>query len=128
MNLMTFFAIGLGGFLGAVSRVYLNGVFNSLSSSHFPFGTLGVNIIGSFFIGILFAYFSLAQNIPENLKLFLISGFLGALTTYSTFALESFTLLQNGHFSYALINIVLNALGTIVFAGIGWYFVKMIMG
>ena len=119
-------AIGCGGFLGAVARAYVTHAMNLSFKSNFPWGILTVNIVGSFLIGILFAIF-LHYTVSENLKLFLTTGFLGALTTYSTFAIESFFLLNTSLF-LGLSNIILNVLGTILAAGSGYklltYFLK----
>lgn len=112
------FAIGIGGFIGSIARAYVVAYTNKYFPSEFPFGILLVNIVGSFFAGVLFAYFS---NFPlfVNLKAFLITGFLGGLTTYSTFAIESY-LLWGTSFYIALANITLNLVGTIMAAGAGF--------
>lgn len=89
MSWQTILAIGSGGFLGAVTRAYLNGQINNHLPHSLPFGTLGVNLIGSFIIRILFAYFSYTTLFSVHAKSFLTTGFLGALTTYSTFAMET---------------------------------------
>lgn len=84
----------------------------------FPLGILLVNLIGSFIIGVLFAYFSF-NTVNVNLKAFLTTGFLGALTTYSTFAIESYLLFGTSIY-LALTNIALNLIGTIIAAGSGY--------
>ena len=111
-------AVGSGGFLGAVSRFYVNAIVAKNFPYEIPLATLGVNIVGSFFIGILIALF-LHLTPSETTKLFLITGFLGALTTYSTFAIESFFLL-NSSLMYGILNIILNVVGSIVAAGSGY--------
>ncbi len=73
-------------------------------------------------MGFLFAYFSFSSSLSPHMKSFLTTGFLGALTTYSTFAIESFWLLEGGSFFYGILNISLNALGTIAFAATGFKF------
>ena len=88
LNWSMILAIGLGGFLGAIARAYAVHFTNKHIPIEFPLGILLVNLIGSFIIGILFAYFS-HYTVSVNLKAFLTTGFLGALTTYSTFAIES---------------------------------------
>lgn len=118
INLTTALAVGCGGFLGAITRVLVVTYFNKNFSSHLPLGVLFANIVGSFIIGALFALF-LHYEINNNLKSFLTAGFLGALTTFSTFAIETFTLLTTS-FLIGVANIVLNVLGTILSAGIGY--------
>jgi len=127
MNWQTILAIGSGGFIGAVMRSYLNGVISHRIPHILPFGTLGVNLIGSFIMGLLIAYFMQSNFFPPLLKSFLTTGLLGALTTYSTFALESFLLLEGGSLFLAFANISLNAIGSIVMAGTGFYTVRLII-
>jgi len=124
MSWQTFLAIGSGGFIGAVLRAYLNGLISHKVPHDLPYGTLGVNLIGSFIMGILIAYFMYTNFFSLSAKSFLSTGILGALTTYSTFAIESFLLLEGGHIMLALLNISLNAFGTIFMAGSGFYMVK----
>ncbi len=123
MSPYTLLAIGMGGFFGAISRAYLNGVVNSHLPHSLPFGTLGVNLLGSLIIGILFAIFANTTQdslLSVEMKSFLTTGFLGALTTYSTFAMESFFLLQGGSYILAAGNMALNLFGTVLMAGLGF--------
>ncbi|QOP42342.1 fluoride efflux transporter FluC [Sulfurimonas marina] len=123
MSWQTLLAIGSGGFIGAVLRAYLNGVISHKLPHDLPFGTLGVNLLGSFIMGCLVAYF-LYSSLPVAFKSFLSTGILGALTTYSTFAMESFLLLQGGSLALAFVNMALNLFGTILMAGSGYYLVN----
>lgn len=125
MSWQTLLAIGMGGFIGAVLRSYLNGVINHRVPHDLPFGTLGVNLIGSFIMGALIAWFML-QSVPVHVKSFLTTGILGALTTYSTFAIESFLLLLGGSYLHAVANIMLNAVGTVIMAAAGYKLVHFI--
>jgi len=124
MSSLTILAIGSGGFLGAIMRAYLNGFISARVPHDLPYGTLGVNLIGSFLMGTLFAYFMYTSFFSLHVKSFLSTGILGALTTYSTFAIESFLLLQGGHIFLAILNVSLNAFGSIFMAGSGFYFIK----
>ncbi|WP_373034869.1 fluoride efflux transporter CrcB [Sulfurimonas sp.] len=124
MSWQTILAIGSGGFIGAVLRAYFNGLISHRLPHDLPFGTLGVNLIGSFLMGILIAYFMYTTLFSLSAKSFLSTGILGALTTYSTFAIESFLLLEGGHIFLALANISLNSFGTIFMAGGGFYAAK----
>ncbi|UFS61738.1 fluoride efflux transporter CrcB [Sulfurimonas sp. HSL-3221] len=120
MSFTTLLAIGSGGFIGAVLRAYLNGLISHRVPHDLPFGTLGVNLIGSFIMGVLVAYFMYTTYFSLHVKSFLSTGILGALTTYSTFAIESVMLLTGGHIALAAANIGLNALGTVLMAGGGY--------
>jgi len=125
MSWQTILAIGSGGFIGAVLRAYLNGFITHKVPHDLPYGTLGVNLIGSFIMGILIAYFMYSTFFSLHVKSFLTTGLLGALTTYSTFAIESFLLLKGGHTLLAIANISLNTFGSILMAGGGYYIVKL---
>jgi CrcB protein len=127
MSWQTILAVGSGGFIGAVLRAYLNGIISHKMPHDLPFGTLGVNLIGSFIMGILIAYFMYTTIFPLHVKSFLTTGILGGLTTYSAFAIESFLLLNSGQIALALANISLNAFGSIFMAGGGFYIVKYIL-
>lgn len=124
MSWQTILAIGSGGFIGAILRAYLNGLISHKVPHELPYGTLGVNLIGSFVMGIVIAYFMYTTIFSLHVKSFISTGILGALTTYSTFAIESFFLLEGGYIALALINISANAFGTIIMAGSGFYLVK----
>ena len=124
MSWQTILAIGSGGFIGAVLRAYLNGVISHKLPHDLPFGTLGVNLIGSFIMGCLVAYFMYSTMFSVHAKSFLTTGILGALTTYSTFAIESFLLLEGGSIFLAFMNISLNVFGTILMAGSGYYLIQ----
>jgi len=124
MSWQTILAIGSGGFIGAVLRAYLNGVISHRIPHDLPYGTLGVNLIGSFFMGTIIAYFMYTSIFSVHIKSFLTTGILGALTTYSTFAIESFLLLEGGSFMLAFTNILLNVLGSIFMAGSGYYLIN----
>ena len=124
MSWQTILAIGSGGFIGAVLRAYFNGLISHKLPHDLPFVTLGVNLVGSFLMGILIAYFMYTSFFSLHAKSFLSTGVLGALTTYSAFAVESFLLLEGGHILLALANISLNAFGTIFMAGGGFYLAK----
>lgn len=124
MSWQTILAIGSGGFIGAVLRAYLNGLISHKFPHDLPYGTLGVNLLGSFAMGVLVAYFMYTSFFSLGAKSFLSTGILGALTTYSTFAIETLILLQGGNIMLAMTNLMLNAVGTVVMAGGGFYMVK----
>lgn len=124
-NLATITAVGLGGSLGAIARFYVAIQVVKHFPHEIPLATLGVNLFGSFFIGIFVGLFSFFTP-SEFIKGFVITGFLGALTTYSTFAIESYVLLNN-NFWYGVANVILNAAGTILCAGLGYKLITYLL-
>jgi CrcB protein len=127
MSISTLLAIGSGGFIGAILRAYITGVVNHHFSHNIPFGTLAVNLIGSFILGSLFAFFTYTSFFSPHLKSLLSTGMMGALTTYSTFAMETFFLLNGGMYIMAFSNMALNLFGTILMAGAGFKLFEMLL-
>ncbi|ASM39885.1 CrcB family protein [Campylobacter sp. RM12327] len=119
MNIASLFAVGFGGFIGALLRFYVGILCIKLLPTHFYFSTLIVNLISSFFIG-----FFLSFLISSNLKNFIVVGILGGLSTFSTFSYENFIYLQNGEFIKLCINIFLNVFLCLAFCCIGNFIAK----
>lgn len=88
--------IGLGGFAGAIARYAVDGLVTGLTRASFPWGTLAVNLSGSLLIGFLFALASERAVISPDLRGPIMIGFVGAYTTFSTLALESWRLIDDG--------------------------------
>jgi len=126
MNLAILVSVAIGGSIGALMRFLGSFYINKLLGADFPYGTLGVNIIGSFLIGFLALYFE--QTISPNTKALLITGMLGALTTFSTFSLESVLMLQQGLYTKALLNILLNVTLAIFATIAGMFLFRKIYG
>jgi len=121
MNWGVLLSVGMGGFLGAMLRFSISGWIQKSSGSLFPFGTLGVNILGSFIIGFLFLYFQ-HINLSMHQKAIFVTGLLGALTTFSTFSWETLLMFQTGLWNKALLNIGLN-----IFLCLGATFLGMLI-
>jgi len=126
MNLTLLLSVALGGSIGAVMRFGGSYYINKLLGTAFPYGTLGVNILGSFIIGFLALYFE--QTISPNIKALLITGMLGALTTFSTFSLETVTMLQQSLYLKAFLNITLNIIFTLSATILGMLLFKKVYG
>jgi CrcB protein len=103
-----YLAIALGGAIGATMRHGLNESMLHLFGRAFPFGTLLVNILGSFVIGLLYALVLNGHLAANPWRLFIGVGILGALTTFSTFSLDTVLLLQQGHLAKAVLNVLGN--------------------
>ena len=128
MKFDTYLAIGIGGFIGAILRAYTAGVVNHAFKHDIPFGTIAVNLIGSFTLGVLIGLiqFSFIQN--PYLKSLLTTGMMGAFTTFSTFAVESFFLYRNGLLMEGSVYILINVIGSILLAAAGFKAVEAIVG
>ena len=90
-------SISVGAALGALLRWLLAGRFNPMHES-FPLGTLAANLIGGYLIGIAVAYFGEHPELPPEWRLFVVTGFLGGLTTFSTYSAEVVTLMHEARF------------------------------
>ncbi|MDD2401782.1 MAG: fluoride efflux transporter CrcB [Clostridia bacterium] len=104
MNYISCTFVALGGALGALSRYFVSTLVNSKYTSLIPWGTITVNMLGCFFLGLVFTLSSKTLLISPNAKSFLAVGFLGAFTTFSTFSVETLSLLKGGNIGLALLN------------------------
>ena len=119
--MMTYLLVGAGGALGAMGRHFCSEFIDSHVHS-FPLGTLFVNVMGSFLIGGITA-FVISRGGFQNWRLFLVTGFLGGFTTFSSFSLATVRLMQNGLFFSAILNVLANVALCLLMTGIGFYFV-----
>ena len=103
---MTYLIIGIGGFLGANARFLLGGWIAQRYGTSFPYGTMVINVSGSFVIGFFLVLISERFIVHPNWRLFFAIGFLGAYTTFSTYSFESFALIQQRSFLLALANLL----------------------
>jgi fluoride exporter len=122
--LQSFAAVGVGASLGAWLRWWLGNWFNA-ATPNIPAGTLIANLAGGYLIGIAVQYFSTRIGLPPELRLFCVTGFLGALTTFSA---EAVGLLSRGEFGWAFAHSSMHLIGSLAatFAGIAT--LKMIQG
>jgi len=111
-------AVACGAALGALLRWYAGLSLNAVWAA-FPLGTLAVNCGGGLLIGLALAWF---QHLPnETLRLLLVTGFLGGLTTFSSFSGESLFLLQRGEFGLALAHTLAHVVGSLACAALGFW-------
>lgn len=100
--------VGIGGFIGAVLRYLITIQSSEMINSSFPLGTLIVNVVGGFLIGMIVELSISTDMISANLKLFLTTGIMGGLTTFSTFSLETINLISSERYLLGITNVFLN--------------------
>ena len=118
MGFYSVFAVGVGAAICAWLRwwlvIVLNPVFPTL-----PFGTLAANLIGGYLVGVGVAFFSQHAGLPPEARLFVITGFMGRLTTFSTFSAEAVTLISRGEYAWALAHTAVHLGGSLVMTALG---------
>ena len=120
--------VGIGGFVGAVSRYKLGGlILHSTANHRFPFATFAVNIIGSLVIGIFAGLAQKHHLFTPQLRLLLITGLLGGFTTFSSFSLDSLYLLKRGEIFVTAAYIGLTILFGLIFVAVGYFSALKIM-
>ena len=122
--MMNIVFVGLGGFIGASTRYLISLYASKIFTSKIPIGTLNVNILGSLIIGIVMELTLKTSLISPHMKLFLTTGFLGGLTTFSTFSYETMELIEKGELLLAIFNIALNLLLSLGGAILGRVIIK----
>lgn len=129
---MQYLYVFLGGGLGAVCRYLATTALGARFGMMFPFGTLFVNTLGSFLMalimGVLLTMAKANNLLAEPLRLLLTVGFLGGFTTFSSFSLETLTLIRSGSIVLAITNIAANVLLGLIAALLGLYLAAMIQG
>lgn len=118
MNGLSFVAIGIGAMLGAWLRwglgLWLNPLFPTI-----PMGTLAANLLGGYLVGAAVTVFHFNVELPAEWRLFVITGFLGGLTTFSTFSAEVVSLIQHGRYAWAMGTASLHLFGSLLMTGLG---------
>jgi CrcB protein len=115
----TLIPIALGGAIGALARYGASLGIHSLTGLGFPYGTLFVNVIGSFSIGALYVVISHSSAELGSYRALLIVGLLGAFTTFSTFSIETVLLIEGGHLLKAALNVSLSVLTCLIACSAG---------
>lgn len=112
-------AIAAGGALGALTRYWVSTAVYAWLGRGFPWGTLSVNVIGSLLMGILYILLLERLTVSAELRAFLLVGFLGAMTTFSTFSLETVVLLQDADWFKAVVNILVSVVTCVLATLVG---------
>lgn len=117
--MIKFVYIIAGGSIGTILRYACSGVVLKIFGTNFPYGTLAVNFIGCFFIGLLASIAEKKFFIGPNMRLLLMIGFCGAFTTFSTFMFETDNLIKNGEMIKACLNIFVSVIGAFILFRVG---------
>ena len=118
--------IFFGGGAGSVTRYLLINYFNKVIPSTVPYGAMLVNLFGALIIGIIYYLITTKLLLNEQLKIFLTIGFLGGFTTFSTFNLDFFKLIESGNLSLAILYAIATFIVTITLFYMGYRFAKLI--
>jgi CrcB protein len=120
------FSIGFAGFIGTLLRYWLSGVIARRYGETFPYGTLAVNLFGCFVIGLLFYLFYDRALASPTLRTTIFIGLLGGFTTFSSYGLQTFTLLRDGELFLALANVVASNVIGLALVWVGYSLAKVI--
>ena len=123
----TYLAIAFGGALGALSRYWLTVSIERFNSTGFPLGTFAVNLLGSFLIGLLYIILMEKLSVADQWRPVIITGFLGAMTTFSTFSLDALLLFQQGHYNTALFYVLSSVMICIFAAYVGMQIARILL-
>lgn len=124
--MLNIFAVFIGGGIGAAVRYIVGIVFLHTLKTNLPAATFCVNIIGCIILGFLYVYFIEKTQIPSAVKFALTAGFCGGLTTFSTFSLEIFEMLQNNQFITAFLYILFSVIIGVIGIFLGGYCAKLL--
>jgi fluoride exporter len=120
--------VALGGALGSVGRYSVGVLAPRLLGSAFPYGTLVVNVVGSFLISLVMGVALHSTSVPVNVRLFLTTGVIGGFTTYSTFNYETLVLLQQKLWLTAGLNLAGTLFGCLVAGVLGLWLARLVVG
>lgn len=126
-NFTSVLAVGSGAALGAWMRWWLGLMLNATLPA-LPLGTLAANLVGGYLMGLFMGIFALTSTFPPEVRLFVMTGFLGGLTTFSTFSAEAVTLLARGQYGWVTMHILIHVLGSLAMTGMGIVTVQLIRG
>lgn len=122
-----FVAVGVGAALGAWLRWGLGILLNSFLPV-LPLGTLAANLVGGYLIGVSMGVFALTATLSPEVRLFVTTGLLGGLTTFSTFSAEAVTLIARGQYGWATTHVLLHLIGSLAMTALGILTIQLLRG
>ncbi len=122
-----YLSIALGGAVGAMSRYWLSTTVERFNGTGFPLGTFAVNLLGSFLIGIVFIIFAEKLQLVDPWRPLIVIGFLGAMTTFSTFSLDALLLFQQGHYNTAILYVLSSVIVCLFAAFAGMQITRLLL-
>jgi fluoride exporter len=125
MGMTAFFAVGIGAAIGAWGRWWLSLALNALFP-FLPLGTLVANLVGGYLMGISMGLVALGGLLSPELRLLITTGFLGGLTTFSTFSAESVTLFSRGEYGWASLHLLGHVIGSLLMTALGLMTVQLL--
>ena len=125
MGFYGFLAVGIGAALGAWLRWWLGIAFNPVLPT-LPLGTLAANLAGGYLVGVAVAFFSEHAGLPPETRLFVITGFMCGLTTFSTFSAEAVTLISRNEYLWALAHTAVHLGGSLVMTVLGMLTINLL--
>ena len=127
MGLGGFVAVGVGAAAGAWLRWVLGMLLNSFLPV-LPLSTLAANLVGGYLMGLTMGIFALTASLGPEVRLLVTTGFLGGLTTFSTFSAEAVTLLARGQYGWATTHILVHVIGSLAMTGLGILTIQLLRG
>lgn len=124
LTLANFLAVAAGAMLGAIAR-WLLGMWLNAANSTMPWGTLTANLAGGYLVGLVLGALALHPEVPAWVRLLTVTGFLGGLTTFSTFSGETVGLLERGDYMAALGYMAMSLAGTLALTAVGLLTVRL---
>jgi CrcB protein len=120
--------IGFGGALGSMARHHVDLLCQRRFGTAFPYGTLAVNVIGSFLLAALLHVSTRTELVPAGARVALATGVLGGFTTYSTFNHDTFRYFQGGAFGLGALNVIVTVSACLAAAWLGWAIARVLAG
>jgi CrcB protein len=127
MNFAAILAVGIGAAMGAWARWGLGLLLNAVLPQ-LPLGTLAANLIGGYLVGLALAWFALNEAVPPEARLLVVTGFLGGLTTFSTFSAEAVGLLSRQQYAWAATHVGAHLIGSLSATTLGFITLRLLKG